>query len=134
MRAVKELKRYFKDNKLELDGEFLYDVSSKLDDFHKWEYPFIGFTEAISNCCCGVTELGEFECNKQVNKHWLALLEWYLRNTKDPFVICATLTLPEYKELNEALEKVGFNKRAVIRSKMGKKYKIICWDYIREKK
>jgi hypothetical protein len=91
----------------------------------------LSFYEGDSSFSCAVPEFGNFMQRESLDKHWDILLQWYVRKSKEKFFKCAVVDKPEWKALNAALKKVGFEKRASCKSNHGK-YFVNVWEYIKK--
>jgi hypothetical protein len=98
--------------------------------------PLIGFNTENSTFSCAVPEFGDFSFQttkqgKKTQQHWDLLLQYYVRKSKTSYFKCAVPDQFQWKQLNDALQKVGFEKRAELKSNHGK-YKVFVWEYIKK--
>lgn len=134
MLTLKQIREQVKKLKLEITphgDDRCYELSTPYRDDELYGPEAIGFNCLESVFCCAVEEFGEFRMSRSLNKHWDLLLQFYLRYAKQHFFKCEVPEKEDYKPLSEALEKVGFEKRAVEQSNMGN-YKVAIWEYIKK--
>lgn len=112
-----------------------YSVSEdqNYNDWDELEETAIGFSQDEMTACCAIPVICYLDsANAGILKSseaWEMFLSEYIRKKKYKYLLCTTTSKPEYKEINEALPKIGFKLQKMVKSKHTGKYPVYFWAY-----